>query len=170
MTGHADLKTTDELFAFLDRLGIPVTTVRHPPLFTVEQSRALRGEIAGAHTKNLFLRDRKDRHFLLAVEEDATVDLKTIHTIIGASGRVSFGRPEALMTYLGVTPGAVTLFGLINDTQAAVSFFIDETLLRAETVNAHPLTNEATTSIASRDIARFAEATGHTQNILKLSG
>ncbi|MCV0394551.1 MAG: prolyl-tRNA synthetase associated domain-containing protein [Rhizobiaceae bacterium] len=169
MTDTAKPTDREELFAFLDRLGISVATVNHPPLFTVEQSRALRGEIEGAHTKNLFLRDRKDRHFLLTVEEDATVDLKTIHTVIGASGRVSFGKAEALMELLGLTPGAVSLFGLINDRQGAVSFFIDERLMEAEIVNAHPLTNEATTSIKSRDIARFVEATGHALNILKLS-
>ena len=95
--------------------GIETTTVTHPPLYTVEQSQALRGQIAGAHTKNLFLRDRKDAHFLVTVGEEAEIDLKRIHTIIGASGRVSFGKPEKLLEYLGVVPGAVTAFGLLNE-------------------------------------------------------
>ena len=88
-------KTTDELFAFLDELGITTQTVRHPPLFTVAESKALRGQIAGGHTKNLFLKDKKDNFFLVAVEEDADVDLKQIHQTIGAASRVSFGIPNA---------------------------------------------------------------------------
>src|SRR4051812_41340279 len=113
-------KTPEELFAFLDRLGIAVATRTHEPLFTVADSQKLRGEISGAHTKNLFVKDKKDGYFLLTVEEGASVDLKTIHHLIGASGRVSFGRPEALMDLLGVSPGAVTVFGAINDTACRV--------------------------------------------------
>ena len=94
-------KTRDELVAFLDSLGIAVKTRDHPPVFTVEESKALRDEIPGGHTKNLFLKDKKGRHFLLTVEEDAVIDLKTVHAKIGASGRVSFGKPEQLMEYLG---------------------------------------------------------------------
>lgn len=162
-------KTPEDLFAFLAGLDIPVTTVTHPPLYTVADSQALRGEIAGGHTKNLFLKDRKDQYFLLTVEEEATVDLKTIHTLIGAAGRVSFGRPEALMDLLGVVPGAVTAFGVINDTDRRVKLFIDEALLGHAVINAHPLTNEATTSIAAHDLLRFVKATGHDPSILKLS-
>lgn len=161
--------TPDQLFAFLAELGISVTTMTHPPLYTVADSQALRGDIPGGHTKNLFLKDRKDQYFLLTVEEDATVDLKTIHTQIGAAGRVSFGKPEALMELLGVIPGAVTAFGVINDTENRVRLFIDEALLRHDVINAHPLTNEATTSIATQDLLRFAKATGHDPSILKLS-
>lgn len=161
--------TPDQLFAFLAELGISVTTMTHPPLYTVADSQALRGDIPGGHTKNLFLKDRKDQYFLLTVEEDATVDLKTIHTQIGAAGRVSFGKPEALMELLGVIPGAVTAFGVINDTENRVRLFIDEALLRHDAINAHPLTNEATTSIGTQDLLRFAKATGHDPSILKLS-
>src|SRR5690554_2096989 len=90
-------KSPEALFQFLEDLGIEVTTRRHPPLFTVEESQSLRGEIPGAHTKNLFLKDKKDRYFLVTVEESAQVDLKSLHHIIGASGRVSFGKPDKLM-------------------------------------------------------------------------
>jgi len=162
-------KTRDELFAFLDRLGIQTSTVEHPPLFTVADSQALRGEIAGAHTKNLFVKDRKDSYFLLTVDEEAVIDLKRIHTLIGASGRVSFGKPEALMDLLGVVPGAVSVFGLINDTGGRVRLVLDADLMAHEVVNAHPLTNEATTSITSRDLLAFARATGHEPSILKLT-
>ena len=162
-------KTPDELFAFLEKLGIEVRTVSHPPLFTVADSQALRGEIPGGHTKNLFLKDKKDNFFLITVGEEAEVDLKQIHHVIGAASRVSFGKPEALMEHLGVIPGAVTAFGLINDEKGAVKFVIDDALMEHETINAHPLTNEATTSIAASDMLRFARATGHEPAILKVS-
>ncbi|MEP6564943.1 MAG: prolyl-tRNA synthetase associated domain-containing protein [Mesorhizobium sp.] len=162
-------KTEAELFAFLADLGIAVETRRHPPLFTVADSQALRGEIAGGHTKNLFLKDKKDNVFLVSVGEEAEIDLKQIHHLIGATGRVSFGRPELLMELLGVVPGAVTVFGLINDTGRRVKVVLDQELMAHAVINAHPLTNEATTSIASADLVKFVEATGHDAVILKVS-
>lgn len=162
-------KTEAELFAFLADLGISVSTVRHPPLYTVADSQSLRGEIPGGHTKNLFLKDKKDNFFLVSVGEDAVVDLKQIHAIIGAASRVSFGKPEMLMELLGVIPGAVTVFGLINDTQRRVKVVLDQDLMAHDVINAHPLINEATTSIASADLIRFVEATGHDAAILKVS-
>lgn len=161
-------RTRTELMAYLDGLGIETKTVDHPPLFTVEQSQALRGEIAGAHTKNLFVKDKKGRYFLLTVGEDAEVDLKIVHQRIGASGRVSFGKPDALWDLLGVQPGAVTAFGVFNDTGGQVTLVLDAALMQNDIVNCHPLTNEATTTIASRDLVRFAEATGHSPLILNL--
>jgi Ala-tRNA(Pro) deacylase len=161
--------TETDLFAFLADLGIAVTTRRHPPLFTVADSQALRGEIAGAHTKNLFLKDKKDRFFLVTVDEETVVDLKQIHHLIGASSRVSFGKPEMLMQLLGVVPGAVTVFGLINDTDQRVTLVLDAALMENPILNAHPLTNEATTQIARADLLRFIAATGHEPTILKLS-
>jgi Ala-tRNA(Pro) deacylase len=162
-------KTTEDLLAYLDSLAIKVKTTRHPPLFTVADSQSLRGEIQGGHTKNLFLKDKKDNYFLVTVDEEAVVDLKHIHHLIGAASRVSFGKPEALMELLGVTPGAVTAFGVINDTGHRVKLILDEDLMRNEIVNSHPLTNEATTSIAANDLVAFARATGHEPQILKVS-
>ncbi|RUW20776.1 prolyl-tRNA synthetase associated domain-containing protein [Mesorhizobium sp. M4B.F.Ca.ET.013.02.1.1] len=162
-------KTEAELNAFLADLGIGVSTIRHPPLYTVADSQALRGEIAGGHTKNLFLKDKKDNFFLVTVDEEAEVDLKQIHHLIGAAGRVSFGKPEMLMELLGVIPGAVTVFGLINDSERRVKGFLDQELMSHAVINAHPLTNEATTSIASADLVRFVEATGHDAVILKVT-
>lgn len=163
------VKTAADLFAFLDDLGIKYTTKHHPPVFTVAESVSLRDEIPGGHTKNLFVKDKKDNFFLLTVEEHAVVDLKTVHTVIGAASKVSFGKPEKLMEYLGVIPGAVTAFGAINDTDKAVTFVLDEDLMREEVINAHPLSNDATTSIAASDLIRFLEATGHTPLVLKVS-
>lgn len=163
-------KTRNDLFQLLDKLQIAVTTVDHPPLFTVQESQALRGTIPGAHTKNLFMKDKKGRYFLLTVAEDAEVDLKSVHKVIGASGRVSFGSSERLMELLGVSPGSVTVFGLINDDDGAVTIVLDATLMENATINAHPLSNDATTSIARDDLLRFIRETGHEPLILNLAG
>ena len=162
-------KTEAELNAFLADLGISVSTVRHPPLYTVADSQALRGEIAGGHTKNLFLKDKKDNFFLVSVGEEAEVDLKQIHHLIGAAGRVSFGKPEMLMELLGVIPGAVTVFGLINDSGRRVKVVLDQELMGHAVVNAHPRANVATPSIASAYLVKFVEATGHDAVILQVS-
>ena len=161
--------TPQDLFHALEKLNISVTTVQHPPLQTVADSKLLRGEIVGGHTKNLFVKDKKDQYFLLTVGEDAIVDLKTIHQTIGAASKVSFGKPEALLALLGVVPGAVTVFGTINDVDHKVSVFLDSSLMAHDIINGHPLVNDATTSIASADLIKFLEATGHTPRILKLS-
>ncbi|HZP20650.1 MAG TPA: prolyl-tRNA synthetase associated domain-containing protein [Bauldia sp.] len=160
--------TQEDLMRFLDGLGIAVTTVSHPPLFTVGQSQALRGEIPGGHTKNLFLKDKKDQVFLLVAGEDAHIDLKHLHHRIGASGRLSFGKPELLQELLGVAPGAVTAFGLINDVPPRVQVVLDAALMQEEIVNCHPLVNTATTSIASAGLLAFIRATGHEPRIVPL--
>jgi Ala-tRNA(Pro) deacylase len=162
--------TRDDLMACLAGLGISVETVEHPPLFTVEQSRALRGEIPGAHTKNLFLKDKKGALFLVTAAEDAAIDLKHIHHRIGASGRVSFGNPTLLMDVLGVPAGAVTPFGAINDTAARVTVVLDAALIENALINCHPLENTATTTIAAADLLAFLVATGHEPRIVAVSG
>ena len=156
--------TPDELFAYLDRLGIAHKTVTHPPLFTVEQSQTLRGTIPGGHTKNLFLKDKRDTVFLVVAPEEARVDLKTLHHRLGAS-RFSFGSAALLEELLGVTPGAVTAFGAINDTRARVNVVLDAGLMAHATINCHPLVNTMTTSIGRNDLVKFLEATGHTPRI-----
>jgi Ala-tRNA(Pro) deacylase len=163
-------KTPDELFAALDRLGIAHTTVSHPPLFTVEQSQALRGSIPGGHTKNLFLRDKKGALYLVTALEDATIDLKSLHRRLGASGRFSFGSAELMRETLGVEPGAVTPFGVINDENHRVSVVLDAELMTHDAINAHPLVNTMTTAIARDDLVRFLKATGHPPRILAVTG
>ena len=160
--------TTEDLMALLARLGVATTTRTHAPLFTVEQSRSLRGEIPGAHTKNLFLKDKKDGLFLVVTLEDAGLDLKHIHGLIGASGRVSFGKPELLMEVLGVPPGSVTPFGLINDKASRVTAIFDARLMAYDPLNFHPLTNMATTTIPRDGLLAFVRATGHEPHILEL--
>lgn len=162
-------KTPEELYALLDDLGVSYSTRTHAPVFTVAESVGLRDEIPGGHTKNLFVKDKKDQYFVLTVEENAAVDLKTVHKVIGASSRVSFGKPEKMLEYLGVAPGSVTVFGAINDTGNNVTFILDEDLMQNEVINGHPLSNDATTSIERNDLLRFLEATGHTPLVLKVT-
>jgi Ala-tRNA(Pro) deacylase len=160
----------DELFAFLDRLGIAHTTVAHPPLFTVEQSQGLRGTIPGGHTKNLFVKDKKDKVFLLVAPEDAAIELKSMHRLLGASGRLSFGSADLMRELLGVEPGSVTPFGAINDTASKVNVVLDAAMMKHAILNYHPLVNTMTTSIASADLVKFLQATGHDPRIEALSG
>ena len=163
-------KTPDQLFAALDALAIKHTTVKHPPLFTVEQSRALRGQIPGGHTKNLFLRDKKHALFLVVAEEEADIDLKGLHRLLGANGRFSFGSSDLLREVWGVEPGAVTPFGAINDTAGRVTVVLDKAMLAHATLNFHPLVNTMTTSIARDDLIRFLESTGHSPRIERVAG
>jgi len=159
----------DDLFAFLDRLGIGHHTVSHPPLFTVEESQALRGTIPGGHTKNLFLRDKKGTLFLVVALEDAVIELRSLHRRLGASGRFSFGSADLLREALGVEPGAVTPFAAINDTAGRVTVVLDDAMMERETLNYHPLRNTMTTSIGRDDLLRFLEATGHPPRITPLA-
>jgi Ala-tRNA(Pro) deacylase len=161
--------TPAELFAYLDRLGIAHATVTHPPLFTVEQSRALRGQIPGGHTKNLFLKDKKDALFLLTTAEDAVIDLKSLHRRLGAGGRFSFGSAELMRATLGVEPGAVTPFGVLNDTGLRVTMVLDQALMAHATINCHPLVNTMTTSIGREGLLAFLTATGHAPKILPVA-
>jgi Ala-tRNA(Pro) deacylase len=155
----------DDLFALLDRLGIRHATVQHPPLFTVEESQFLRGQIAGGHTKNLFLKDKRGALFLVTALEEAEIDLKSLHRRLGASGRFSFGSAEQMLATLGVEPGSVTPFGALNDTEARVTVVLDAAMMAHQTLNFHPLVNTMTTSIGRDDLVRFLAATGHDARI-----
>ncbi|HEY5166779.1 MAG TPA: YbaK/EbsC family protein [Pseudolabrys sp.] len=163
-------KTPEQLFAALDALGIAHRSVKHPPLFTVEQSRSLRGQIPGGHTKNLFLRDKKHALYLVVALEDAEIDLKSLHRLLGASGRFSFGSADLLREVWGVEPGAVTPFGAINDPQGRVTVVLDAAMMEHATLNYHPLINTMTTAIARDDLVKFLESTGHMPRIERVSG
>jgi Ala-tRNA(Pro) deacylase len=160
----------DELFAYLDSLGIAHKSVSHPPLFTVEQSRALRGTIPGAHTKNLFLRDKKGTAFLVGAREDALIELKSLHRALGATGRFSFGSAELLRELLGVEPGSVTPFAVINDKEMRVTVVLDAAMMAHEVLNFHPLANTSTTTISCDGLVKFLEATGHKPRIEAVCG
>lgn len=159
----------EDLIAYLKDLGVETDTVEHPPLRTVEDSQSLRGDIPGGHTKNLFVKDKKSRIFLLVLGEEAVVDLKRVHEKIGAQGRVSFGSAELLEEAWGVQPGAVTPFGAINDKAGRVTVVLDEGLLAHERVNFHPLVNTRTTGLKSADLVKFLRATGHEPVIAALA-
>jgi Ala-tRNA(Pro) deacylase len=162
--------TPDELFAYLDTLGIAHKTVTHPAVFTVEEARELRGAISGGHTKNLFLRDKKGALYLLVAPEHVAIELRSLHRVLGASGRFSFGSAELMQETLGVTPGSVTPFAVINDKQARVTVVIDAALMTHDMLNFHPLVNTATTRISREGLVKFLAATGHAPRIEPLSG
>jgi Ala-tRNA(Pro) deacylase len=159
----------DALLSYLEGCGFDAKTVDHPPLFTVEDSQKLRGEIEGGHTKNLFLKDKKGNYFLLTAQEDSQVNLKTLHKLLGGSSRFSFGSAEKMEEFLGVTPGAVTAFGIINDRDGALTFALDQRLLEQDKINCHPLVNTATTTLACQDLLKFAEACDHKPIIVDLA-
>jgi Ala-tRNA(Pro) deacylase len=159
----------DELFAYLDSLGVVHKTVRHPPLFTVEESQALRGKIPGAHTKNLFLRDKKGTAFLIVTLEDATIELRSLHRLVGASGRFSFGSADLMRELIGVEPGSVTPFAVINDKLLRVAVVLDAAMMAHAVLNFHPLVNTGTTAISREGLLKFLEATGHKPRIEPLS-
>jgi Ala-tRNA(Pro) deacylase len=160
----------DDLFAYLDRLGIAHPTVTHTAAFTVEEARALRGRVPGAHTKNLFLKDKKDALFLVVALEDAEIELKSLHRRLSASGRFSFGSADLLRATLGVEPGAVTPFAALNDSAGRVTVVLDAAMMAHAVLNYHPLRNTMTTSIARDDLVRFLTATGHPPRILPVAG
>jgi Ala-tRNA(Pro) deacylase len=161
--------TPSALFDFLDRLGIAHATVTHPALFTVEQSRALRGSIPGGHTKNLFLKDKKGALFLVTALEDAAIELRSLHRLLGAAGRFSFGSADLLRATLGIEPGAVTPFAAMNDRDGRVQVVLDAGLMSRDIINCHPLVNTMTTSIAPADLLRFLEAAGHQPRIVPVA-
>ena len=149
-----------QLFDRLETLGIPHRTVEHPPVFTVEEAKVLRGDLPGHHIKNLFLRNKKEEMWLVVALEDRAVDLKRLGEVLGA-GRLSFGSPDRLRRQLGVEPGSVTPLALINDDARVVRLALDRGLTEGGPVNAHPLVNTMTTAIAAADLQRFFAATGH---------
>jgi Ala-tRNA(Pro) deacylase len=157
--------TPADLFAFLDRLGISCATVSHQPLFTVEESRTLRGTIPGGHTKNLFLKDKSGAYYLVVACEDALIDLKGLHRRLGAKGRFSFGSADALEELLGVKPGSVTPFAAINDVSGKVVVVLDRAMLNHKILNYHPLVNTMTTSIPRAGLMTFLKACGHEPRI-----
>jgi Ala-tRNA(Pro) deacylase len=158
-----------DLMARFSELSIKTHTREHPPVFTVEEAQALRGQIPGGHCKNLFLKDEKGAVWLIVCLEDARIDLKSAPVRIG-SRRLSFGKPDLLMELLGVEPGSVTPFGLINDTGNRITVILEERMMQEELLNYHPLSNDATTTIVSADLVSFIRSCGHEPRIVALAG
>jgi Ala-tRNA(Pro) deacylase len=155
------------LYARLKELGIPWKTYEHASVFTVTESRELCGSIKGQHTKNLFLKDKKDGLWLVVACEDQPVDLNALAKILG-SPRFSFGSGELLVDTLGVPPGSVTPLALMNDKDARVSPILDEKLTAAEILNFHPLRNDRTTTVTVADLLRFIRGCGHEPRFVAL--
>jgi Ala-tRNA(Pro) deacylase len=153
------MKSRSELIAMFDSHGIDHTTLEHEAVFRVGEGEAVKTAIPGAHTKNLFLKDAKRRLWLVSARDTTVIDLKNLHGRIGAA-RLSFGSPDLLLETLGVTPGSVTAFALINDTEHSVGFVLDAALAEAAIVNFHPLANTATTSMSGAGFHRFLEIIG----------
>jgi len=167
--GRPAPRTPEQLLAHLDACGIAYELHRHPPLFTVEDSKALRGELPGGHCKNLFLRDRKGKMWLLVALEDRPIDLKQLGAAFGGA-RLSFGSPDRLMTYLGVIPGAVSPFALINDVGREVNVVLDKDMLEFDPLNYHPLANDMTIAVSPGGLQTFLADLGYVPEILDLNG
>jgi Ala-tRNA(Pro) deacylase len=159
------MKSRADLMALLADLGIETLTHEHPAVFRVGEGEEVKAAIPGAHTKNLFLKDAKANLWLISAADRTVIDLKRLHTVIG-SARLSFGSAGLMEETLGVTPGSVTAFGLINDTGHRVRFVLDRVLADAARVNFHPLTNTATTGIDQAGFLRFLAAVGVTPMIV----
>ena len=158
---------SDDVLELLAVLGIEHQTWEHAAVFTVDEAKAERGDLAGAHIKNLFLRNKKGRMWLVTCLEDRQLDLRRLGAALGA-GRLSFASLERLARYLGVIPGAVTPLAVVNDTQRAVEFVIDEAIFDQRRVNVHPIVNTMTTAMRPADLLRFTEHAGHPANVLDL--
>jgi Ala-tRNA(Pro) deacylase len=151
--------TEAELFAFFDAHGVAHHTHRHAPVFRVEEGLDIKAALPGGHTKNLFLKDAKGQLWLISALGESRIDLKTLPARIG-SARLSFGSAERLYDALGVTPGSVTAFALINDPEHKVRFVLDRALIAHETLNFHPLSNDATTAVSRQGFLDFLAALG----------
>ncbi len=157
----AGAKTRADLFSCLDAWAIAHRTVDHPAIFTVEESRGLKADLPGGHSKNLFLKDKKGALYLVAAHGETKVDLVGLGKALSARGRLSFASPALMTATLGVIPGAVTPFALINETAKALArVVIDKALLRFDPIWFHPLENTASTAISPKDLLKFVEKCG----------
>ena len=161
------LTTRNQLFEYFSELGINVSSVRHAPVFTVDESKAICGHLPGAHCKNLFLKDKKGDLWLVVCLNDRSINMKELRHKIGAS-HLSFGKPVLLKEVLGVMPGSVTPFSLINDKLCKVHVVLDSEMMNSTLLNYHPLQNDETTSITPNDLLSFIRACGHAPRILDL--
>jgi Ala-tRNA(Pro) deacylase len=160
--------TSDDLFARLKALGIAVTTIEHAAAFTIDELHAVAGHLPGVHVKNLFLCDAKKKMWLVVAPGERRIDLKKLAPLMGAA-RLSFGSADRLLRVLGITPGSVSPFCVINDPSADVQVILDAGMMGDGVINAHPLTNTMTTSIRAADLVRFLEACGHRPRLVDLS-
>jgi len=162
-----DMKSMSDIFERLDTLGVDTITTEHDAVYTVEEAKAERGDMIGAHSKNLFLKDKKKQLWLVVCLEDRAIDMKDLRHRIGA-GNLSFGKPDLLMETLGVEPGSVSPFALINDEGAVVNVVLDQEMMAADYLNFHPLENTRTTRITPDGLRSFIASTGHDPQVVEL--
>lgn len=160
--------TPEDLYARFEALGVRWRTHQHPPVFTVAESAPIKESMPGGHTKNLFLKDKKGRIVLVSALADTVIDLNALAKLLGA-GRFSFGSEELLWRILGVRPGSVTAFALVNAPPGALDVVLDAALLACDPVNFHPLRNDATTAVSPQDLLRFIESLGHRPRLVAFS-
>lgn len=156
------------LYALFDRLGLAYRTEEHRAVFTVAEGADVKARLPGGHSKNLFLKDKAGDYVLVSALGSTVIKLNQLHKRIGTK-RLSFGKPEALFDLLGVVPGSVTVFAVLNDTERKVRLILDKALFAHEAVWFHPMRNTASTRMAPNDIAAFAEATGHPATVIDFS-
>jgi Ala-tRNA(Pro) deacylase len=155
----------DDLLAFLDKLGVVHATLDHPAVFRVEEGAQIKAALPGGHSKNLFLKDAKGQLWLVCALGETVVDLKRLPGVIG-SGRLSFGSEALLLEVLGVRPGSVTVFALMNDKHRRVRLVLDRALVESDPINFHPLSNDATTAVSRAGLMTFLAAIGAAPTIV----
>jgi len=160
--------TEPALYALFDELGIAYHTENHRAVFTVEEGADVKARLPGGHSKNLFLKDKAGNYVLVSALGSTVVKLNQLHKRIGTK-RLSFGKPDALLDLLGVVPGSVTVFSVLNDTEAKVRLILDKALFEHEAVWFHPMRNTASTRVAPQDLIEFAKATGHPPTLIDFS-
>ncbi len=158
----------EDLFQRFAELNIETRTMDHAPVFTVEEAKQVHGDMPGGHCKNLFCKDEKGVLWLIVALQDSVINLKAAPAKIG-SKRLTFGKPELLMEVLGVEPGSVTPFGLINDTSQRANVILDQAMMNVPLLNFHPLKNTASTAIASKDLLTFIRSCGHAPRVVAVS-
>ena len=160
--------TPERLLEVLDSLGIAYKIYNHPPIFTVQEGEHLKASIPGTHCRNLFLADKKKVMYLVVAANETAIDLKKLPDLLG-SHRLSFGSAERLWTYLGIRPGSVCPFTVINDKEHRIEVILDAHMMEAEIVNYHPLDNAMTISLSPADLLKFLTHTGHVPRIIDLT-
>lgn len=158
----------EQLMARLDDLKIPYALHHHKAVFTVAEAETVEHDIPGTHCRNLFLRDKKKNNFLVVLRNETDVDIKKLQPLIGAD-KLSFGSADRLFEYLGVRPGSVCPYAIVNDTQHQVKIFLEKGMLEGDRVNYHPLLNTMTIGTTPADLLRFIESAGHTPHVIDLT-
>lgn len=156
-----------DIYDFLEAHSIQYKRHDHPAVYTVEEADVYAASIPGAHTKNLFLRDKKGRrHVLVVAGSHAEVNLKDISKMLDTSN-LSFASPERLMKHLGIEPGSVSSLALFTDRDAHnVEVVFERSVWEADLICCHPLVNTVTLVIAQPDLRKFLNATGHEVTVL----